>query len=261
MNVGAFVASAARAIQAVSRKARPVFIVGCGRSGTHLLARSLSAHPLVRARIETEPIFGLSTAIALNAQSEKVAFEHLVRCYRAELRRSRGRIFLDKSHPNIWIAEKLKSEFPESRFIGIERNAYATVASMLKHRGVLEWHARWKEFPVPNRFLGIAAETASRYEGLPLASKCALRWVAHRDRLAALRRTLGEEILVLSFEQLSNEPSACMRRLQLFLNLDEPVPVPRIDRAPLTKWLHELSSETVEQIREIVGDEARSAAR
>jgi hypothetical protein len=67
----------------------------------------------------------------------------------------RKNFYLDKSHPNIWIADKIKEEFPEAKFVGIERNPFATVSSMLKHRGVMKWHRDWKSFPVPNRFLGI----------------------------------------------------------------------------------------------------------
>jgi len=261
MNVRVFVASATQAIRAATVKTRPVFVIGCGRSGTHLIARSLSAHPLVHATIETEPVFGLSTAMALNAQLEQVAFEDLAGCYRSQLRRSRRRIYLDKSHPNLWVAERLKNEFREAQFIGMERNVFATVASMLKHRGVLQWHTRWKEFPIPNRFLGIDVETAAAYEDLPLVAKCALRWLAHRNRLTILARTLGKDLLVLSFEQLLSEPLASMRRLQSFLKLEQPIPVPCIDTTPLTKWHSELSDEQVSQIRDIVGDEACPMAR
>lgn len=261
MNVHAFVSSAAQAVRAATVKTRPVFLVGCGRSGTHLLARSLSAHPLVHATVETEPIFGLSTAMAMNAQLEEIAFEVLARCYRSQLRRSQRRIYLDKSHPNLWIAERLKDEFRKAQFIGIERNVFATVASMLKHRGVLEWHTRWREFPIPNRFLGIDVETAATYGDLPLAGKCALRWLAHRNRLAALAQTLGKDLLIVSFEQLASEPLASMGRLQSFLNLEQPIPTPSIDTKPLTKWHSALSDKQVAQIRDIVGDAACPAGQ
>jgi hypothetical protein len=257
MKIGALVSSVTQAFGGGSRKPRPVFVIGCGRSGTHLLARALAAHPLVRATIEAEPMFGLSTAMALDPRLEQVLLEDLARCYQMELRRRRPAIYLDKSHPNIWIAEKLKDRFPEARFIGIQRNVFATVASMLKHRGVLQWHERWKEFPLPNRFLGIDAETAAVYEQFPLVVKCALRWAAHRNRLAALERTLDEDLLLLQFEQLSNDPAASMGLLQRFLGLEQPFPKPEIDRAPLTKWRGELSDEEVAQIRKVIGEEIR----
>lgn len=233
---------------------RPVFILGCGRSGTHLLAHTLSAHPSVRASIEAEPMFGLSTAMAMNAGLESVAFAQLVRHYLDDMRCSRRPLYVDKSHPNIWLAEKLREAFPDARFIGIERNVYATVASMMKHRGVSAWHHRWKEFPVPNRFLGITAELAAVYDDLPMASRCALRWRAHKLRMSQLERVLAGSIAVLSYEQLVTDPGAAARRLGSFLELEEPIPVPAIDRAASSRWTTELSQADRAGIRDVVGD-------
>jgi hypothetical protein len=42
------------ALHAADPHSRKVFVVGCGRSGTHWLGRALEAHPLVRATIESD---------------------------------------------------------------------------------------------------------------------------------------------------------------------------------------------------------------
>jgi hypothetical protein len=237
-----------------------VFIVGCGRSGTHLLAHTLAAHPRVRATIEAEPMFGLSTALAMNVHLEPAGIPQLVRHYEGELRRSAGRLYVDKSHPNLWIAERLRDAFPGALFLGIERDAFATVASMMKHRGVAAWHARWKEFPVPNRFLGITPELAAVYDELPLASRCALRWRAHKERLAELGRVLGPDLAVVSFEAFAGDPAATVRRLGAWLDLEPPLAVPAIDRAALGRWSAELSAQDQARIRDVVGECAAPAA-
>jgi len=233
--------------------ARPVFVIGTGRSGTHWLGYSLGNHPEVRATIEAKPMFKLSTRMALNPSLEEKLFGRLVAAYRWQLFNSSPRLYLDKSHPNIWIAEKLKKAFPQSLFVGIKRNPYATVASMIKHRGVSAWHSRWREFPIPNRFLGITPEIANDYDNIPFASQCAMRWVAHNDRMSELENTLGDDLLMISYESFAKNTEKTIHELQLFLGLNKPIPVPDVRTDSLDKWKNQLSDEEVLQIQNIVG--------
>jgi hypothetical protein len=127
---------------------------------------------------------------------------------------------VDRAHPNIWIAEKLKSAFPGSQFIGIERDPFATIASMIKHKGVSAWHRRWRGFPVPNRFLGTTEDMVDTYDSLPIARQCALRWKAHSDRMAELTGILGDDLLLVRHESLSQETKATIDRMRIFLRLE-----------------------------------------
>lgn len=232
---------------------RPVFVIGTGRSGTHWLGYSLGNHPEVRATVEAQPMFGLATSMALNASLEERLFGRLVQAYRWELFKSSPRLYVDKSHPNIWLAEKLKMAFPQALFVGIERNPYATVASMLRHKGVSAWHRRWREFPVPNRFLGITHELAERYDSLPLAAQCAIRWAAHRDRLNELGRILGGDLLRISYETFAHETALTVGTMQKFLGLQQPIPVPEVKMESLDKWRSQLSADDLRHIEDIVG--------
>src|SRR5262245_13442039 len=118
-----------------SSKRRPVFVVGTGRSGTHWLAYILQRHPEIRMTIEKEPMFGWSTRIALNPELSDRLLWKLILFYRIQFWISAPRHYLDKSHPNIWIAEDLARAFPDALFLGILRDPYGTVASMLRHKG------------------------------------------------------------------------------------------------------------------------------
>lgn len=231
----------------------PIYVIGTGRSGTHWLGYSLKDHPEIRATIEQEPMFGLSTRMALNPALEESLFPRLVRAYKKQLFKSAPRLYLDKSHPNIWLAECLKEAFPEARFIGIERDPYATVASMLKHKGVSAWHARWREFPVPNRFLGITPEMAQYYDTLPLPAQCAFRWRAHHQRMTELQSTLGEDLLVISFETFVQETDRVLATLNQFLGLKSPLRKPEVKTETLHKWENQLSDEALQQIEDTVG--------
>src|SRR5262249_27562052 len=153
--------------------------------------------------------------------------------------------------PNIWLAEKLKATFRDAFFVGIERNPYATVASMLRHGGVSAWHTRWCEFPVPNRFLGITPELAKRYDTIPRAAQCATRWLAHRDQMNALRLALGSSLMVISYETFADGTAEIIRELEHFLGLAAPIPVPQVQRDSLHKWQSQLSADEVHQIQSV----------
>lgn len=231
----------------------PVFVIGTGRSGTHWLGYALGDHPEVRATIEVHPIFGFSTEMALNSSLEDQMFDRLVEAYQAQLLKSAPKLYVDKSHPNIWLAEKLKQAFPSALFVGIERNPYATVASMMKHPAVSAWHKRWREFPIPNRFLGITQEVAEMYDDLPLASQCAMRWKAHHQRMIELKDILGNDLFVMRYEYFAEHTEDTIQQLKCFLGLHEPIPVPEVKRDSMNKWRSQLSDEEISQIQSIVG--------
>lgn len=231
----------------------PVFVIGTGRSGTHWLGYSLGDHPEVRATVEAQPMFRVSTKIALDASLERPLLRILILAYRWQILRSASRLYLDKSHPNIWIAEKLKAAFPSARFVGIERNPYATVASMMRHRGVSAWHRRWREFPMPNRFLGISAEEAEEYDSIPFPSKCAKRWLAHHERLNELKETLGDDLHVITYEEFAHDTPGVLHDLQGFLKLTQPIPIPEVKTESLHRWEAQLQDREVGQIRDVVG--------
>jgi hypothetical protein len=232
---------------------RPIFIIGTGRSGTHWIGNTLANHPEISATIETQPIFGLSTRIALNPNREWLLYFLLVWIYRVKMFQAAPRRYLDKSHPNIWIAERLKTSFPQARFIGIERNPYATVASMLKRKAVLNWHRRWTDLRVPNRFLGITAENARTYEQMPIAARCALRWVNHRHKMNSICNSLRDAVLVISYEKLACDTESAVKDLEQFLGLRVSIPLPDVDKSALTKWKTQLSKEEIHQIETVVG--------
>ena len=235
------------------RTTRPIFVIGTGRSGTHWLAKSLQSHRAIRATIEKKPMFRWVTQMALDASTEQQLLPKLISAYRWQMFLSTPRLYLDKSHPNIWLAEHLQAAFPDALFIGIERNPFATVASMLRHRGVALWHQRWRDFPVPNRFLGISEKLAQHYDELPLAVQCAHRWLAHHQRLAQLQREMPHSVHVIQYETLATDSVETMRHLQAFLKLDTPIASPTVATDSLHKWKSYLTSQQIDQIWQVVG--------
>ena len=198
-------------------------------------------------------MFRLSTRMALKPTLEGRLFGPLVMAYKWQLLKTTRRLYVDKTHPNIWIAEKLQKAFPQALFIGIERNPYATVASMMKHSGVSSWHRRWREFPIPNRFLGITSEIADTYDSIPFASQCAMRWLAHHRKMNELKNALGDALLVISYESFVRNTKHTIHDLKQFLGLHEAIPIPEVKIESLNKWKSQLSDAELIDIQDIVG--------
>ncbi|MFC1719230.1 sulfotransferase [Candidatus Poribacteria bacterium] len=229
------------------------FVIGCGRSGTHLVGYILRSYPEMRVTIEKTPIFDWVTAMALNPARKATLFPRLVRQYQLLRSLASPRHYADKSHPNIWLAEDLAAAFPQALFIGIQREPFATVASMLRHGGILDWHRRRGEFPVPNDFLGINTEDIEQYEQLSSPTKCALRWKSHAKKMEDLKSVLKRRLHVIGYEDLVRDSQSEIQKLVDFLGLSMPTKLPEIKTESLDRWRLELSDEICVEIERVTG--------
>ena len=231
----------------------PIFIIGYGRSGTHWLARTFARHKDIRATIEIQPIFSWVTEMALNPSLQRKLLWRLILRYHVQIIISTPKRYLDKSHPNIWLVEKLLRAFPNAQFVGIERNPYATVASAILHKGGEKLRKGWEKFPIPINFLGIDENIAEYYESLSLSEKYALAWKSHHDRMNFLRKSLAKSILVVQYEQFILKTRETLNDLENFLNLDKPIPKTQVRMEMLDKWRKQLSPSQINKIERIVG--------
>jgi len=229
------------------------FVIGTGRSGTHWLGHTLEQHPEIRETIEVEPMFKLSKRMATNASLKNALMPKLIRAYRWQMVKSSGRIYLDKNHPNIWLVEEILEAFPAAQFLGIIRSPYATISSMIQHKRVSRWHKQWREFPIPNPFLGITESIASNYESLSLAEQCALRWKSHYERMQEIEGTFPKSSLIMHYESLAHNTSKELKRIEQFLGLEQPISAPAIKTESLDKWKDNLSEADIKSIEKVVG--------
>ncbi|MBF0370627.1 MAG: sulfotransferase [Magnetococcales bacterium] len=235
---------------------RIILILGSGRSGTNWLGYTLGAHPDVRVTIENQKILKWSVDLALWPEKRYQLLQKLISRYKKEYILSFSKHYLDKSHPNIWSAPELASALPNARFIGIQRNPYASVSSMLRHPtqpGVLVWHERWKEFPIPNAFLGIDQEMAEEYDSFSLTKQCAIRWQAHKERMDRLRQLMGSRLLVIDYDRFFLQNELHLEQLRQFIGLNSPIPSPTIRHGSLNRWKKLLTPEQCHEIATVVG--------
>jgi hypothetical protein len=233
---------------------RIVFVVGSGRSGTHWAGYTLDAHPRIHTTVEDPKVFSLVTSAALDPARERKNLPRILRFYRRQLRRARPSHYADKSHPNLWLARPLAEAFGgRARFLAVERNPFGVAASSLKHKGVRAWHERWREFPVPNRFLGITHELAARYDELTPVQQFAHRWLSHHNEMQRLLTDLPGRILAIDYDAMIDDYDAGARQVFEFIGV-EPVPVEmEVRSGSRDRWREELSSEEIAQIEEITG--------
>ena len=229
-----------------------IFVLGSGRSGTHLVGEILASYKDVSISIEKPPVFEWSTTMALEPISRPLLFPYLVHHYTQERLRSAPLHYADKSHPALWFAEALAAVFPTAYFVGVQRNPYDTVASMIKHQGVLEWQRHWKSFTVPNAFLGITRQVSEVYDRMSTVEKCAIRWLAQTERVSQLSSILLDRLYIIQYENLALDGKMEIERLSKFLGFQTPSELPNIRCDSIGKWRKHLTDHMYEEIAEIV---------
>lgn len=236
----------------MKKESRPIFIVGSGRSGTHFLARTL---------IEAEEISDVTNGnenpavffrVTRSALGQRQDYSKVVSTYRKLLTICNTEFFLDQSHPNIWHVEKLRKSFPDAVFIGITRRPESVIYSMLNHSGTADWTNRWKEFPIPNKFLGITDSSLASYNDMDFIQRSAVRWKAHYERMKYLEESFPGFFLHIDYDYLAKSPEACLSDIAGFIGLKSKIPSPEVKIESLNKW-QGLSEKQIAKIREIAG--------
>jgi len=223
-----------------------VFVIGSGRSGTHLIGRIIGSHPEFDAYLEHERTFGLVTKIATQQVSRK-KIDKLISEYSKLFAKSKYEHIVEKSHPNIWLVEELVAAFPQARFVGIYRDVYSTVASMLKHEGVSAWFDILPQNKT-NPFLGINEVNRNDYDSFTIEQKSTLRWKSHYDRLQQLKYSFPNNVLVVDYNELLINQDKYLKELSLFLDIDNSFEPETFNIESLSKWKLQLSNEQIDFI-------------
>lgn len=217
---------------------RPLFIIGCGRSGTTILGRTLSAHRGVRYL--NEPLH-LWFACFPNADiwspftlfgNGRIAFDAGDVGRRERLRahaifdRALGHsdgVFVEKTPINTFRIGMIAALFPSARYLYIRRDPLSVAESIRQCmvRDGTWWgfaHSKWRALqafaqacPAYARFAAMASGDFER--GL-------LEWrMSHDAALEDLARLPSERVLSIEYGDFAEQPAATMRAVLDFVAL------------------------------------------
>ncbi|MFK7782432.1 sulfotransferase family protein [Psychroserpens sp.] len=236
-------------------KKKLIFISGTGRSGTHLVGRSISSHPDITPRIEAPETFGLVTRIAT---TQDIAFPLKTFLFKTLLKYRLTKIFknsdnhiLEKSHPSLWLVDFLFKTYKDSKFIFVYRDLEPTVSSMLEHKGVRTWYNRLPQNK-SNRFLGINKQNVNEFDTYNIEEKCALRWKSHCDEIFRLKEKYPEQIFVLKYDDFLTNPDKFLEEISGFLDIPNTYTPETFKIESLDKWKNKLSKDQLDKIRNAV---------
>jgi LPS sulfotransferase NodH len=216
---------------------RPVFIVGCGRSGTTILGKILSRHHQVVYLNEPRKIWCLEPRTdiwntqagqrggRLDLSSEDVtpaAAARLRRRFAVELRAGGGERLVEKLPINSFRIGYINALFPDALFVHLLRNGIEVARSIGRYASTQPWFGhedyKWR----------LLVEYArARGEG-PLVELCTdntlrgmLEWyLSVTTAREALRSLPAERSTEVRYEDLCNDPVGSCARLERFIGLE-----------------------------------------
>lgn len=198
-----------------------LFVIGTGRSGTHFIGRAIGSHPNIDLLLEDTKNFNLVKKAAVFNKGESYTLK-LVKHYKAIQQASVNNWILEKSHPNIWLTDTLIQHFPNSYFLGMQRNVYQVVNSMLSHDG-LKGVKKWFEIlphNKPSRFLGINAYNISYYKELPIEAKCVIRWLSHTYELKRIKQEYPNAVTIFDYDRFCLDFEGELHKVEKMVGLD-----------------------------------------
>ncbi|HFD80774.1 MAG TPA: sulfotransferase [Gammaproteobacteria bacterium] len=231
------------AMVAVAGQVRhPVFIVGCGRSGTTILGSSLSRHPRIvylneprrlwfaaypEADIWTEKAAERGGRMVLTEADVDPAKSRVLHgLFHQVMVNNGGGLLVEKNPINNFRLSFIREIFPDARFVHIVRNGRAVARSIARKAGSAAggWFGRdgykWKQLvqcaEAQPETAGLAAICSSDYE------KGLLEW---RLSVEAVRRFLcripSAASCELSYDELVTSPVDTVNRVLRFIGMTE----------------------------------------
>jgi hypothetical protein len=233
---------------------RPVFILGCGRSGTTVLGNALSLHPRItylneprhlwfkafpETDIWTEKALARGGKLALTAaDADAVKSRKLRRLFHAETVGTSRPVLVEKLPINNFRVGFLDAIFPEARYVHIHRNGLEVARSIEKLSEEGRWFGagdyKWEQLA---RFASGEEPTAE------LPALCdrffhrgLLEWRLSVESAVSFLETLPEErCLEVSYRAFASTPAETVARILSFLGVEADPEVLRFAREKVSR--------------------------
>ena len=234
---------------------KPIFIIGCNRSGTTLLFRNLSEHPdlwslyieaqdVFHSQFPVDPVDGERVAGPVEPRAAEAVREGLYhQSHNKEafqdrpilglippkyIQRPLNRLYkprairlVEKTPANSLRIPFLVEAFPDARFIYVVRRGEAVVSSLME--GWKLWNRASEGEPFAyKKWHYLTPPGWRQYADKPLEQICAFQWIesnrfAHQD----LERLAGDRYLLVRHEDLVGDPASEYERILGFCGLRE----------------------------------------
>lgn len=222
----------------------PVFIVGCGRSGTTFFGRTLAKNAnviyfeeprarwhLIDERTDEIGLFGCTGTLCLTASdvtTRNLAYLHL---FFPKTRRANPSIIIDKTPANVFRLQWLAALYPDAKFVNIVRDGNKVIPSILRRCKAPRYRVSWSEFS--NQWWGrneckknMLNRLADQSEIKVIANGkfndtefAALEWMLSIWSANQFKRNFSNQILDVNFDIFLNKPEKQLDRVSSFLNV------------------------------------------
>jgi Sulfotransferase family len=231
---------------------RPVFIIGCGRSGTTVLGEVLGRHPLLAYLNEPRDIWlyeprtdvwsakarARGGRLRLSAGDvQPAAAARIGRAFAAEVRLQRAECLVEKLPINAFRVGLLAGMFPDALFVHLIRNGLEVAASIARQAERAQWFGfedyKWR----------LLAERAAERGAADLVDLCTdgfrrglLEWrLSVSTALEDLAELPAERRLEVRYERLVEQPAEVCEHLQTFIGVRHEPAVAAVARARLSR--------------------------
>lgn len=243
---------------------RPVFILGCPRSGTTFLGEVLSALPSATYFFEPQAMKYYSRLV----YEKKVTLAQARRVYRWGFRAlllaspGSGPRIIEKNPTHTWIGQELHQIFPDASFVVISRDGRDTALSLLQK----PWHRRdaLAQFrrepgeyiygPYPHFY--IEADRGEEFTQTSDLRRCIWIWRRFTEEIERLRTVLPSAAQFhLRYEELIRQPETVLTALLAFLGESDGDSRSRVMRAAaaghessIGRWKTALTAEDLQTV-------------
>jgi len=218
---------------------RPVFIVGCGRSGTTILGHALSQHPCVKYLNEPRHLWLLAypetdiwttraaqrnSRLTLTAADVDPARTRILkRLFRLEMILGRSSVLVEKLPANSFRLEFIHRMFPEARFVHIYRNGLEVARSIQRQNESGSWFAanpyKWEQLVEHERDRRGAESLSHLCQ--TYFDKGLLEWRLSTEAVVAFLDTLPDDaFLEIPYADLVDDPPGTVSQVLGFIGLE-----------------------------------------
>jgi hypothetical protein len=253
---------------------KPIFILGCGRSGTTIIGKSLSYHPDVAYMNEPRRLWSeCYPETDIWSQNSKVVCGRMVltdmdvkesktkklkALLEYEMRRVNARVLVEKTPVNNYRTSFIQAMFPQAKYICIFRNGLEVARSIEKIAARGLWFGyndyKWNEILSTAQKLGVYPDLV----GFPRDDfeRGLLEWRVSNEMLLSFLNVMPtSRYLSFTYSQYVEDPVNIIRKVLKFIKLKDSADVTEFLRKNVSRKTKKRDCDHVTERNAVIGGE------